>query len=136
MTDVDHRNKGLAGQLVNEILADWQDNADAFFLFANSTTVDFYLKFGFKRTDEHQYIMPVMPASGVFRKLDMDQPQDVALLQQYYQKSNPFSQLRLQNNFGLLMFYCSAFMKHFVYYSENKSGYRDCNAKRSGADLL
>lgn len=117
MTDIDYRNKGLAGQLVNEILSDWQDKADGFFLFANPTTVDFYPKFGFERTDEHQYIMPVVPAAGDFRKLDMDQPGDVALLQQYYQKSNPFSQLRVEDNFGLLMFYCSAFMKHFVYYS-------------------
>jgi hypothetical protein len=35
--------------------------------------------------------------------------QDIALLKHYYQKSNPFSQLRVENNFGLLMFYCSAF---------------------------
>ncbi|MEB6473190.1 GNAT family N-acetyltransferase [Klebsiella oxytoca] len=118
MTDVDHRNKGLAGQLVNAILADWQDKADAFFLFANPNTVDFYPKFGFERTEEHQAILPVMPAAGDFRKLDMDRPEDVALLQRYYEKSNPFSQLRVQNNFGLLMFYCSAFMKHFVFYSE------------------
>jgi predicted acetyltransferase len=66
MTDIDHRNKGLAGQLVRQILADWQDKADAFFLFANPTTVDFYPKFGFERTDEHQYIMPVVPAAGDF----------------------------------------------------------------------
>lgn len=118
MTDVDYRNKGLAGQLIRQILADWQDKADAFFLFANPTTVDFYPQFGFTRTDEHQYVLPVMPTAGDFRRLDMDQSEDVALLQRYYQKSNPFSQLRIQNNFGLLMFYCSAFMKHFVYYSE------------------
>lgn len=118
MTDIDHRDKGLAGQLVREILTDWQDKADAFFLFANPTTVDFYPKFGFERTAEHQYIMPVVPAAGDFRKLDMDQPEEVARLQRYYQKSNPFSQLRVQDNFGLLMFYCSAFMKHFVYYSD------------------
>ena len=118
MTDIDHRDKGLGGQLVREILKDWQDKADAFFLFANPTTVDFYPKFGFERTAEHQYIMPVVPAAGDFRKLDMDQPEEVARLQRYYQKSNPFSQLRVQDNFGLLMFYCSAFMKHFVYYSD------------------
>ena len=62
--------------------------------------------------------MPVVPTAGDFRKLDMDQPEEVARLQRYYQKSNPFSQLRVQDNFGLLMFYCSAFMKHFVYYSD------------------
>ncbi|PLO96372.1 GNAT family N-acetyltransferase, partial [Klebsiella pneumoniae] len=48
---------------------------------------------------------------------DMDSADDVALLRHYYEKSNPFSPLRVEHNFGLLMFYCSAFMKHFVYYS-------------------
>jgi hypothetical protein len=33
--------------LIQHILDDWRDKADAFFLFANSTTVDFYPKFGF-----------------------------------------------------------------------------------------
>lgn len=47
----------------------------------------------------------------------MDNADDVALLRHYYEKSNPFSPLRVEHNFGLLMFYCSAFMKHFVYYS-------------------
>ncbi|EPL7596565.1 GNAT family N-acetyltransferase [Klebsiella aerogenes] len=118
MTNIDYRNKGLAGQLIQHILDDWRYKADAFFLFANSTTVDFYPKFGFTRTDEYQYVAPVSPTPGDFRKLDMDSAQDIALLKHYYQKSNPFSQLRVENNFGLLMFYCSAFMKHFVYYSE------------------
>ncbi|STS80831.1 putative GNAT-family acetyltransferase [Klebsiella pneumoniae] len=117
MTEPDHRNKGLAGQLIHHILQDWQQEADAFFLFANPTTVDFYPKFGFTRSEEYQYIMPVSPRAGDFRKLDMDSPDDVALLRHYYEKSNPFSPLRVEHNFGLLMFYCSAFMKHFVYYS-------------------
>lgn len=117
MTEPDHRNKGLAGQLIHHILQDWQQEADAFFLFANPTTVDFYPKFGFTRSEEHQYIMPVSPRAGDFRKLDMDSADDVALLRHYYEKSNPFSPLRVEHNFGLLMFYCSAFMKHFVYYS-------------------
>ena len=117
MTEPDHRNKGLAGQLIHHILQDWQQEADAFFLFANPTTVDFYPKFGVTRSEEYQYIMPVSPRAGDFRKLDMDSPDDVALLRHYYEKSNPFSPLRVEHNFGLLMFYCSAFMKHFVYYS-------------------
>ncbi|MDJ1655113.1 GNAT family N-acetyltransferase [Raoultella sp. Ech2A] len=121
MTDTDHRGKGLATQLINHILDDWKDKADAIFLFANSTTVDFYPRFGFEQYDEYQYTLPVTPAEGDFRRLDMDKESDVAILRHYYQKSNPFSQLSAHNNFGLLMFYCSAFMKHFVYYSEKNS---------------
>jgi hypothetical protein len=121
MTATDHREKGLASQLINHILADWQEQADGIFLFANSTTVDFYPKFGFEQTDEYQYALPVTPVAGDFRKLDMDKESDVNILKYYYQKSNPFSRLSARNNFGLLMFYCSAFMKHFVYYSENNN---------------
>lgn len=121
MTETDHRDKGLASQLINQILVDWQDRADGIFLFANSTTIDFYPKFGFEQTDEYQYTLPVMPTPGDFRKLNMDKESDVEVLKHYYHKSNPFAQLSAYNNFGLLMFYCSAFMKHFVYYSEKNN---------------
>ncbi|ELS1884044.1 TPA: GNAT family N-acetyltransferase [Raoultella ornithinolytica] len=121
MTATDYREKGLASQLINHILADWQEQADGIFLFANSTTVDFYPKFGFEQTDEYQYALPVTPVAGDFRKLDMDKESDVNILKYYYQKANPFSRLSAHNNFGLLMFYCSAFMKHFVYYSEKNN---------------
>ncbi len=66
MTEPDHRNKGLAGQLIHHILQDWQQEADAFFLFANPTTVDFYPKFGFTRSEEYQYIMPVSREPVIF----------------------------------------------------------------------
>ncbi len=44
--------------------------------------------------------MPVSPRAGDFRKLDMDSPDDVALLRHYYEKSNPFSPLRVKPNLG------------------------------------
>ncbi len=40
MTEPDHRNKGLAGQLIHHILQDWQQEADAFF-YSPIPTVDF-----------------------------------------------------------------------------------------------
>lgn len=36
MTEPDHRNKGLAGQLIHHILQDWQQEADAFFFICQS----------------------------------------------------------------------------------------------------
>lgn len=44
---------------------------------------------------------------------------DKKLLKNYYEKSNPFSMLPMLNNYGLLMFYCSSFMKDCVYYLED-----------------
>lgn len=67
MTNIDYRNKGLAGQLIQHILDDWRDKADAFFLFANSTTVDFYPKFGFTRPTNINMWRPFrrLPATSV-----------------------------------------------------------------------
>lgn len=36
MTEPDHRNKGLAGQLIHHILQDWQQEADAFLFIRQS----------------------------------------------------------------------------------------------------
>ena len=121
MTDPAHRKRGLSARLINEIIADWKDKADAVYLFANPASIGFYPKFGFEKADEYQYSVSVMPTFGDFRKLDMENEEDVSLLKQYYEKSNPFSQLPMNNNYGLLMFYCSSSMKNCVYYSEKNN---------------
>lgn len=41
---------------------------------------------------------------------------DRNFLKSYYRKSNPFSQLPMIDNYGLLMFYCSAMLKDNVFY--------------------
>lgn len=53
------------------------------------------------------------------KKLDMSKGKDRDLLKNYYEKSNPFSALPMLDNYGLLMFYCSAFMKDCVFYCED-----------------
>ena len=121
MTDPSYRKSGLSTRLINEIITDWKDKADAIYLFANPTSIGFYPKFGFEKADEYQYSVSVTPTSGDFRKLDMENESDISLLRQYYERSNPFSQLPMNNNYGLLMFYCSSFMKNCVYYSEKNN---------------
>lgn len=120
MTDPACRGRGLARRLIEEILSDWRKQADAVYLFANSSVLDFYPRFGFERATEYQYSLPVAPLPGDFRRLDMEQPGDRALLRRCYEASNPFSRLSVKNNYGLLMFYCSGFMKDCVYYSEKR----------------
>lgn len=118
MTDMEYRNKGLSRRLMEQILSDWQDKCDAIYLFANDTVLDFYPKFGFVKETEYQCSMPVVPKSGAIKQLNMSSDEDQAFLKKYYAKSNPFSELPMLNNYGLLMFYCASFMKDCVFYCE------------------
>lgn len=121
MTDIEYRNKGLARYLIEIILEEWQSKCDAIYLFANNTVLEFYLKFGFQKETEYQYTIPIIgqKQNGSFKKLDMSNNTDRKFLKTYYEKSNPFSVLPMINNYGLLMFYCSEFMKDYIYYCED-----------------
>lgn len=120
MTDEEYRNKGLSRKLIQEIIDDWKDKCDGIYLFANHTVLDFYPKFGFIAEDQYQYIMPVDSVKNriPFLKLNMDEQESRDILKRCYKKSNPFSALPMEDNYGLLMFYCGAFMKDCVYYSK------------------
>lgn len=117
MTDAACRKQGLSRFILNEIMNDWMERCDGIFLFANKTVLDFYPRFGFERQLQYRYSLKVENALGDVRKLDMDRMEDRELLEKYYKKTNPFSQLQVVNNFGLLMFYCGSFMKDNVFYS-------------------
>lgn len=65
-----------------------------------------------------EYQPALMPESihRPVRKLDISCQADVDILYQCYHKSNPLSELTMLDNWGLMMFYCSMFMKECVYY--------------------
>lgn len=119
MTKPEYRNNGLSSRLIREIISDWKDRCDSIYLFANRTTLDFYPKFAFAKQKEYQCNMSISATESDFVKLDMDKEENRNILKRCYQKSNPFSALPMNDNYGLLMFYCGAFLKNCVYYSQN-----------------
>lgn len=116
MTDEGYRKQGLSRWLIEKILEEWRGQCDALYLYANNTVLDFYPKFGFVKEQEYQAMATVASTQGEIRKLDMASDSDRKLLYKKYVLSNPFSDLTLMNNTGILMFYCSQFMKENVYY--------------------
>ncbi len=118
MTKPSYRNRGLARLLIEEIIKDWKEKCDLIYLYANNTVLNFYPKFGFVSEKEYRYSKSTVPRQAAVRKLNMESPTDIALLEDYYSKSNPFSQLPMAGNFGLVMFYCSSFLRDCVYYLE------------------
>lgn len=119
MTAPEYRTLGLAKFLINQIFDDWLNHCDAIYLYANDSVLNFYPKFGFVKANEYQATIQVASRDCPVRMLNMSDRSDIAVLNSFYQKSNPFSELPMINNWGLLMFYCSSFMKNCVYYLED-----------------
>ncbi|MGZ9585841.1 GNAT family N-acetyltransferase [Paenibacillus marinisediminis] len=118
MTAASHRQQGLSSWLMNRVLSEWSDKCDAIYLFANDSVIDYYPRFGFERATEYQYTMEIHHQEAAVRKLDMSAAEDVSLLLNTYKLSNPYSALPLENSAGLLMFYCSQYMREHIYYVE------------------
>lgn len=119
MTAIGYRQQGLADFLITKIIKDWQNQADAIYLFANDSVLDFYPKYGFVVTQQYQFSKPVTKQASNIRKLDMASAKDRDILYKTYQQSNPFSLLPMLANKGLLMFYCSQFLVDNIYYLED-----------------
>lgn len=119
MTDNRYRGRGLARYLMNRVIQEWGSKCDTVYLFAHDGVVDFYPRFGFVKAVEHQYGMPIRKCNGAFRKLDMTSQQDRELLLRKYSQSNPFSALSMEQNSGLVMLYCSQFMRNSIYYVDH-----------------
>lgn len=133
MTDPEYRNQGLSRRLLEEIIHDWSGHCGCIYLFANSTVLDFYPKFGFQLTKEYEYSLPVGCKKRDFVKLDMGSADGQRLLLRYFKQSNPYSILSMIRNEGLLLFYCGNFMKDNVYYSKEMDVV--CIAQQEGSTL-
>lgn len=120
MTHPDHRHKGLADALMQKVLTQYRTQCDALYLYANDSVLDFYPKYGFVPAKEYQHEPPHLAFTpSAKRRLDLKKPQDIALLHQYFHQGNPFAELPLLQNWGLLMFYCSQWFNECVYYLED-----------------
>lgn len=118
MTHPDYRGRGLSRWLLEHILARWRERCDGIYLFANNRVLDFYPKFGFIQANEYKHTRPA-PAPGRrvrARKLDMVCAAHRELLLKTYTYGNPYTHLAMENNPGLLMFYCLGEMRDQVWY--------------------
>lgn len=116
MTHPEYRGRGLNRWLLERVLECYAHTCDAVFLFANHSVLDFYPKFGFEPAPEWQCRFPIAPRKAEVLPLDMENPADVRLLLEKYRESNPYSRFPFLGNPGLLMFYCSQFLKDCVLY--------------------
>ncbi len=121
MTDPDYQGQGLSKQLMNALLAKYEKDIDIFYLFANETVLNFYTKFGFEKRDQSTYTVPaylVNQKKCAFRKLDIDQNNDLSFLFDIVKKRTPISKtFTTENAPSLIMFHCLNSYKEHIYYS-------------------
>ena len=124
MTEESHRNKGLIGKLMSEVMKDYDGVADGFFLFANDNVLEFYPKFGFKKAMEYQFSREVdCKDESCAVQIPMKNKSDWSILEQAIEESVSNGSFEQNENVSLTMFYISKFMQGNVYFVENQKAY-------------
>ena len=120
MTDEKYRSRGLNKYLMEKVMHEWKDQTDFVYLFANDSVLDFYPKFNFKVVEEYQHskIIDTHSGSSSWKKLNMEDPTDVAFLMEKIKDSTPIAKISMRNNASLIMFYCNSYKKSSIFYIE------------------
>ena len=118
MTDNEYKNNGLSRYLIERIISEYKDKCHCIYLLANDTVLNFYPKFGFKKSNEYQYsISKSKEATDInAKKLDMDNTEEKKLLENIIDNSIVNAKLYIEHNKSLIMFYCLGFLKECIYY--------------------
>lgn len=122
MTHPEHRGKGLSRQLMEYVLETYEGTCDLLFLFANSTVLEFYPKFGFTALPEHQFYLniAVQPEGEpiLLEKLDVLKEKHWDLIKQMLSSRRPISKhVGVTNSEGLFQFYALNIFHECLYYS-------------------
>ena len=121
MTAPEYRKMGLSRFLMEKIMAAWKDKCDMIYLFANSSVLSFYPRFGFEKAFEFQLSKDVAGKTSeasviAMQKVDMEDGRNRLLLTEKVKQAKSLASLAMTDNPGLIMFYLTSFMKDNVYY--------------------
>lgn len=118
MTDSAYRNQGLDRYIMEKVIQEWKNKCDMIYLFANDSVLDFYPKFGFIAVREYQYSKEIKNDNEAIaaEKLDMSLAGSRKLVEERASHSISIQKLAMIKNVGLIMFYCTSFMRNNVYY--------------------
>ena len=93
-TRPDHRNRGLARLLIKKVLSELDAPDQPVILFANSSVLDFYPRFGFRRLAQTRFVghIHLRPAGTFAPSLDLASPIDRAWLADHCARANAIGQ--------------------------------------------
>lgn len=124
MTREEYRNRGLIRRIMEEIDRDYGGKVDGIYLYASDSVLEFYPKFGFRKSEEYQYSKQVsMENEATVEKVSMACKAEWDVLEQAILESNHHGQPDMVDNVQLDMFYVSKFMQDTVYYEPRLDAY-------------
>lgn len=124
MTEEKYRNKGFSRMFMEQIQMDYAGKTDGIYLFANDSVLDFYPKFGFRKSKEYLYSRKVFnQGENQLEQIVMDSPVVWKRLQKAMEKNTFHGKCDMVNNDGLIMFYVSGFMQESVFYHRDTDTY-------------
>lgn len=103
-------------QLMEKVLNDYK-HIEIMYLFANESVLDFYPKFGFKRTDETLYSVEVQPR----RNSNPPKIRDLNFIYECTKRRQPSSHFGTKETEELFMFYAMKVFAEDMYYLEQES---------------
>jgi GNAT superfamily N-acetyltransferase len=120
MTDKTYRHKGLSRILMEQVLMEYEGTCSLIYLYANSTAVHFYPKFGFTEAAEYYYCKNIAETSEKTscRQLNLQNSSDKELINRLTANTVPVSKYSMIENPGLLMFYLTSYLSGSIYYLE------------------
>ena len=120
MTHPDYRKRGLASQLMKEVLKDYKNQVSYIYLFGNDDAKGLYLTWGFEAVQEVNYSLETLdldPKECEQSLLDISQETDLEFLKKMVNGRQPASkEFGVIKDEHLQMFYYSKFMGQTLYY--------------------
>ena len=124
MTDPDYRGRGYARMLMEKIIEDYENKVDGIYLFANDSVVDFYPKFGFRKSREYQFSKAVkIDTERTAQLVPMSEKRDWDKMMQILNKTEQNAKMYMVSNAGLYIFYLAQFMRENTFYIEDCDSY-------------
>jgi len=123
MTDPSFRGQGLSRFLMETVLDEWSPKVDEVYLFANDEVLDYYPRFGFRKSGEVQCTASVsttFPARA--EKVDMEQAEHRENVERAIRRTRGVSRFSM-NNAGLAMFWLTGPMKDRVRHDPETGAY-------------
>lgn len=124
MTHPDYRSQGLSRQLLETVLAEHEQDYDFVYLYANSSVLDFYPKFGFKPVRQNRITAQVRSTATQARparRLDMSNPADWELTVKLVRQRKPlYTRCSALGADSIFAWHCLNEFPQDIYYVEEQ----------------
>jgi predicted N-acetyltransferase YhbS len=124
MAHPNYRNQRLSASLINKVIEEFDEKVDIMYLFGNQSVLEFYPKFGFKKSDESLFTTTFTgnqnKSTGI-HKLDCTNKDHLDFIYKFTPKRLPVSQIfGAADTKELFMFYSLYVFREKIYYIDQE----------------